>query len=69
MDLRETGVSVYHTRNPARRLPLILGHAVVNEDGRFRVQNRVEIVRHCLPVSPLFEEETKFNSKIFLFYV
>jgi hypothetical protein len=34
---RETGFSVYHTRNPARRLPLILGHAVVNEDGRFRV--------------------------------
>jgi hypothetical protein len=66
---RETGFSVYHTRNPARRLPLILGHAVVNEDGRFRVQNRVEIVRHFLPVSPLFEEETKFNSKIFLFYV
>ena len=54
MDSLKTGFSVY-TRNPARRLPLILGHAVVNEDGRLRVQNRVEIVRHFLPVSPLFK--------------
>ena len=43
-----------YTRNPARRLPLILGNAVINKDGRFRIQNRVEIVRHFLPVSPLF---------------
>jgi hypothetical protein len=49
---RENWLST-NTRNPARRFPLILGNAVINKDGRFRIQNRVEIVRDFLPVSPL----------------